>query len=80
MVRHGQGRSSVFLVCVARDPELENAIEETTGEAPHILTFGKRQLIPLPLDKGATVGQISDSIYDAESKRWTATIAVYRYR
>lgn len=80
MVRHGRDRASTFVVCVLHTPELEAALEATTGESPHVLKFGKRTLLPLQLDKSVVVGHISPKLYNPTNHRWTSTIAVYRYR
>ncbi len=80
MVRHGYARSSMFIVCIAHTPELEEALKTATGKPPQILKFGKRSLMPLQLDKSVVAGQIDPKLYSPANHRWTATIAVYRYR
>ena len=80
IIRHGRDRSTVFVVCVEHTPELEAAIESAVGKKPQVLTFGKRSLVPLLVDKTMEVGQIADTLYDSANGRWTSTIAAYRYR
>ena len=80
VLRHGRDRASVFVVCVEDSPELADKIKAAAGKAPQVLRFGRRSLVPLQLDKDFAVGQIDPKLYDGDGKRWTSTIAVYRYR
>lgn len=81
MLRHGTDRSTTFIVVMKATAEEVTELQQKTGKSPAVLLFpGNRQFVPLHLADGLAAGELEEALFDAKQARWTATIALMRYR
>ncbi len=78
MVRHGSGRNQRHLVVLRLDETETRALSEAVGTTLSPIVVGPAKVIPLPLDANAALGQVGDSMYNAEQGRWTSSVAISR--
>lgn len=80
LVRHGTGRDISFFNLVPVDDAEAAEVGAGREKTPVVIRMGRLVLLPLPIEAGMQPGEIPEPYYNAESGRWTGTIALMRYR
>lgn len=80
ILRHGTDKESVYMVLLDLSDEEVAQLENKTGQKPTVIRLGKYNMIPMQLEAGNKPGDIDKQYYDIDMKRWTATIALMRFK
>jgi hypothetical protein len=80
MVRHGTGRNVYHLIVLRLDEEASQVLARALDRSLAPVRIGPATVVTLPLEPDAEIGTVGASYYDADTGRWTASIAFRRLR
>lgn len=80
ILRHGTRREEYHLIVLRLDESEIKALAEELGHTLETVQIGAVSAITLPLEPDAEIGTVEPAYYDAETGRWTASIAFRRLR
>jgi len=80
MLRHGTGCAIHCLNLLRLSDKNKAAFEESLDELLPVTDVGRREFVALSLESDAEIGEIGKNLYNPEKNRWTATIALMRFK
>ena len=80
ILRHGTGRSEYFLIVLRLDEAATKELAEALGQPLTPIRIGAVSGIVFPLEPDTEIGTVPSKYYNAETGRWTSSIALRRLR
>lgn len=73
---HGSGRDEWHIALL----EMDEVLSAIPALAEHAVRIGRRSWLVLVPQKGFVLGQLPETLRDAETGQWSSSVSVQRYR